>query len=213
MIQHKLKLKYELSIVANHHKIYNEIKTIFFTYTHTTKSNKLKKHFPLVYSLSYDRIISKYKSYIRHVSCSLLSINIKDQLQEFMNTVERRLNWMQFLGSNIQTSLIYNKLGIHYPIPSLYSHQIVKYNKEQIVIKFPELKDTNFDVIYKIYNENFHLYADISSSNLCNFILLCCVHSTKAYHVFFFFDKEHIDYPLEIYKNKEYIKDKFINPI
>lgn len=209
MFRHRLKLKYEHSIVENQHAIFNEIKTVFSTYTHNKKSIKLKKHFPLVYGLSYDRIITKYKK----VSCSLLSTNIKDQLIEIMNTAERRLNWMQFLGSDIETLLIYNKLGIRSPIPSLYSHQIVKYNKEQFDIYFPELKNTNFDVIYKIYNENFHLYADISSSNLCNFILVCCIHLTKTYHIFFYFDEKYIEYPIEIYKNKEYIKDKFMNLI
>ena len=209
MIRYRLKLKYERSIVENQNIIFNEIQTIFLTYTHAKKTIKLKKHFPFVYGISYDRLITKYKK----VSCSLLSNKIENQITEFMNTAERRFNLMQILGSDIETSLIYNKLGIHSLLPSMYMHQIVKYNKEKINIQFPELKDTNFDVIYKIYNENFHLYADLSLDTLCNFILLCCVHSTKTYHIFFYFDKENIDYPLEIYKNKEYIKDKFINPI
>ena len=213
MIKHRLKLNYECSVVENCQQYFNEIKTIFFTYNYTKKSNKLKKHFPLVYNISYNRIISKYKPYIRPVSCSLLLNEIKEQLIEFINTAERRLNWMQFLGSDIELLLFYNKLGIQSPIPSMYSHQIVKYNKEKIAIHFPELKDTMFDVIYKIYNENFHLYADISSSNLCNFILVCCIHLTKTYHVFFYFDKKHINYPIELYKNKDYIKDIFLNPI
>lgn len=213
MFRHRLKLKCERSIVENQHVIFNEIKTVFSTYTYTNNSTKLKKHFPLVYGLSYDRIIIKYKPFIRPVSCSLLSTNIKDQLIEFMNTAERRLNWMQFLGRDIESLLIYNNLGINLPLPSMYSHYISQYNKEQIDIHFPELKETNFNVIYKIYNENFHLYADISLDTLCNFILLCCVHSTKTYHIFFYFDKEYIDHPLEIYKNKEYIKDKFMNPM
>jgi hypothetical protein len=130
-----------------------------------------------------------------------------------MNTADRRLNWMQFLGSDIESLLIYNKLGINSPLPSTYSHYIAQYNEEQIGIHFPELKDTNFNVLYKIYNENFHLYADISLDTLCNFILLCCVHSTKTYHIFFYFDEKHITYPIEIYKNQEYIKDKFMNPM
>lgn len=209
MIRHRLKLKYERSIVENQNAIFNEIHTIFLTYTHTKRTIKLKKHFPLVYGISYDRLITKYKK----VSCSLLSNKIENQITEFMNTAERRMNWTQILGSNIELLLIYNKLGINSPLPSMYSHQIVKYNKKKIDIYFPELKDTNFDIMYKIYNENCHLYADISSDTLCNFILLCCVHSTKTYHIFFYFDKEHIVYPLELYKNKEYIKDKFINPI
>jgi|LauGreDrversion4_2_1035121.scaffolds.fasta_scaffold811309_1 hypothetical protein len=209
MIRHHLKLKYEKSIVENQNVIFNEIQKVFSTYTYTSKSRKLKKHFPIVYGISYDRLITKYKK----VSCSLLSNKIENQITEFMNTAERRMNWTQILGSNIELLLIYNKLGINSPLPSMYSHQIVKYNKKKIDIHFPELKDTNFDVMYKIYNENCHLYADISSDTLCNFILLCCVYSTKMYHIFFYFDKEHIIYPLELYKNKEYIKDKFINPI
>jgi len=209
MIRHHLKFKYEKSMVEKQNVIFNEIKTVFSTYTYTSKSRKLKKHFPIVYGISYDRIITKYKQ----VSCSLLSANINDQLLEFMNTTERRINWMTLLGSDIETLLIYNKIGINSPLPSMYSHQIVKYNKEQIEIQFPELKDTNFDVIYKIYNENFHLYADISSSNLCNFILVCCINLTQIYHIFFYFDKNHINHPEELYKNKNYIKDKFINPI
>lgn len=213
MFRHRLKLKYERSIVENQHAIFNEIKTVFSTYAYTNNSTKLKKHFPIVYGLSYDRIITKYKPHIRPVSCSLLSTNIKDQLTEFMNTAERRLNWMQFLRNDIETLLIYNKLGIHSPLPSMYSHYIVKYNKNEIDIHFPELTDTNFDVMYKIYNENFHLYADISSDTLCNFILVCCVHSSKTYHIFFYFDKEHIEHPIELYKNQPYIAEKFMNPI
>jgi hypothetical protein len=118
---------------------------------------------------------------------------------------------MNFLGSDINSLILYNNLGANLPIPSMYSHQIVKYDNEQIGINFPELKNTNFDVMYKIYNENFHLYADISSSNLCNFILICCINSSKIYHTFFYFDKKHINYPVELYKNQDYIKDKFIN--
>ncbi len=209
MIRHRLKLKYERSIVENQNVIFNEIQTIFLTYTHTKRTIKLKKHFPLVYGISYDRLITKYKK----VSCSLLSNKIENQITEFMNTADRRFNWMQLLGSDIESLLIYNKLGVDSPLPSMYMQRTVKYNKDKIDIHFPELRDTNFDVVYKIYNENFHLYADISSNTLCNFILLCGVHSTKTYHIFFYFDKENIDYPLEIYKNTEYIKDKFINPI
>ena len=105
MIRHRLKLKYECSIVENQNVIFNEIQTIFLTYTHTKRTIKLKKHFPFVYGISYDRLITKYKK----VSCSLLSNKIENQITEFMNTAERRFNLMQNLGSDIETSLIYNK--------------------------------------------------------------------------------------------------------
>lgn len=108
MIRHRLKLKYERSIVEKQNVIFNEIKTIFLTYTHTKKKIKLKKHFPLVYGISYDRLITKYKQ----VSCSLLSNKIENQITEFMNTAYRRVNWVQLLGRDIYSLLIYNKLGV-----------------------------------------------------------------------------------------------------
>ena len=212
MIRNRLKIKYERSVVESHRKHFNEIKTIFSTYNHS-KKDKLKKHFPLVYGLSYDRIFTKYKANIRTVSCSLLSTDIKDQLIEFINTAERRLNWISVLGSmDINILLLHYKLGFDCPLPSMYSHQIVKYNKKEIVKHFTKLNDINYDIMYKIYTENFHLYADISSSHLCNFILICCVHSTKTFHTLFYFDKDYIRYPLECYKNTEYIKDLFTMP-
>lgn len=213
MIQHKLKLKYERSIIESHRSIFNELKTIISTYSYTTKTEKLKKHYPLVYGLTYDRIIKKYKPYKRPVSCSLLSTEITKQIEEYINTAERRLNWISLLGSDIETSLRYRKLGIDIPLPTMYAHTIVKYNNSQISKIFPDLEHTNYDVIYKIKTENFHLCADISKKLMCNFILICCVNSTKIYHIMFYFDKDYTDYPTEVYYNEEYIKGQFTNPL
>lgn len=209
MIRHKLRLKYEHNIVNNHIKLFNEIKTIFSTYTHTKKLYKLKKHFPLVHNLSYDEM-SKYKPEIRTISCSLLTTNLEDQLSEFINTAERRLNWMLYLSNDIKTLLEHVNIGLNVPIPSNFSHTLIKYNKSDIGKYFNELKYTNFDIVYKIQTENFHLYANISSNSLCNYILICCVNSTKTYHILFYFDKKYIEYPIEVYNNRvDYIRSIF----
>jgi hypothetical protein len=213
MLRYKLKLKYERSIIENYRSHFNELKTIFSTYSYTTNPVKLKKHFPIVYGLSYDRILEKYKPHIRSVSCSLWSIKIKEQLDEYINTVERRFNWVSLLGSDLETSLIHHILGINILLPSTYAHTITKYNKDQILEGLPDLEHTNFDVIYKIKTENFHLCADISKGTLCNFILICCIHSSRIYHILFHYDKEYIVYNEEVYKNEDYIKNKFANPM
>ncbi len=156
-------------------------------YKYNDKQKKKEKHFPAQYMI-YEEYVKKYRKKNGNITSSLSSKSVPEQIQEMINTAQRRCNFTDIFEDETLDNIVEaeNKHGISVITPLDYRNNLLKYdNQEHIASRFPSLINM-FDVIYTIKTENPHHYIDLKNKKFCDTILICC--KNKTFNIFFELD-------------------------